>query len=221
MVAVLVLLSCSPLPEGSTGGRGGSHATGGAAGTGGAGGGTVASGGGQQAGGGTGAGVQGGGAGGGSSVGRSDELTAGTRLKVRAVVGADGSRQQIGFFDTARMENCAFLAATDNTQRCLPLDGAIYGGVMFADSQCTQPLFYGAPGCSQPKYGYRYGSVTCGATFEFHSLSTALNPIPTVGYTMSGPNCQMVTPGAGYVYYRSAGVIPPTSFVQGNFVVEP
>ena len=69
----------------------------------------------------------------------------GSRLHVRYFVGADGSREFIGFLDTQRNEHCSFTwvgyRAEDGTTRCLPQENlASLSESYFADSSCTQPL---------------------------------------------------------------------------------
>lgn len=242
---VLVMGGCSPLPDGPVGGGtgggsfsgvgGGSTAGGSGGGATGTGGGSAAAGGGTATGGGAtgtggGAAAVGGGTatgggnagagGGGTTSSRSDELTAGTRLKVRAVVGVDGSRQQLGFFDSVRMENCGFVTATDGTQRCLPLESVAADLGYFSDAQCTMRLF-GASCAAVPKYGVRYLNTTCQLSWDLHTLGAELSPTPTQVFAVSGANCVAVPPAAGYRLFPDTGAVSPSVFVQGNFVVEP
>lgn len=162
------------------------------------------------------------GAGGGTTSSRSDELTAGTRLKVRAIVGVDGARQQLGFFDTMRMENCSFGVATDGTQRCMPFENNANESGYFADSQCAQRLFSIRQECTTtPRYGLRVLVTTCPYAYELHSLGPRVSPAPTMLFAQSGTNCVATTPVAGYQFFPSTGAVAPSGFVQGNFVVEP
>ncbi len=140
---------------------------------------------------------------------------------MRAVVGGDGSRQQLGFFDTMRMENCTFVTATDGTQRCLPLESLAQDIGHFADAQCTMRIFVVSITCAVvPKYGVRIPS-SCPVAWDVHTLGAELSPTPTQVFGLSGGNCVAVSPAAGYRLFADRGSVSPTDFVQGNFVVEP
>lgn len=92
--------------------------------------------------------------GGGTGTGTSRELlTSGTRLKVVTVVGADGSRQQLAFWDTQLQLVCGFAAYWSGSagarapSRCLPTGYFLtesVGQPRYLDAACTDALRYGS-----------------------------------------------------------------------------
>jgi hypothetical protein len=85
----------------------------------------------------------------------------GTRLKAKRYVGADGSKQFVNWFDSARNEDCYFSSASDGKTRCLPT-GA-YALSYFSDATCTTRLAYQGVGCAAPKYAIVPPNPTCSA----------------------------------------------------------
>ncbi len=141
----------------------------------------------------------------------------GSRLRARVYVGADGSRQFVGWRDTERQENCAFSTASDGKVRCLP-QPVNQAASYFADASCTQPLatvFVSA--CSQvEKYSAWYNG--CGTT------SIGLTQAKFAGATVyyKAPGCTSgPTPGAGsFDLYLVESEIPPTDFAEASESVE-
>lgn len=209
MVAAVFLAACAgmPDPSGSGGGTGAGTTSGGGLGTGGG----SATGGGSSTGGGAGGGV----------VAHRDELTGGTRLKVRALVASDGARVQQHFFDTMRMEPCAFALASDGSQRCLPyVEPYANFSSQYSDAQCTSKLFMSATcaGAGAVKYGLEFVPLACANGFSLHGVSPVT---PSTAYALSGTTCVASQVQPTWKYFASTGVIPPTSFVAATYVVEP
>jgi hypothetical protein len=72
-----------------------------------------------------------------------DSLRSGSRIDVRVVV-SDGALLRVtGMHDTFHDVDCSIQTADDGTPRCLPSSAA---RVVFADSNCTQPVFEVEPG---------------------------------------------------------------------------
>ncbi len=72
--------------------------------------------------------------------------TAGSRLKVRYLEASDGAKQFVGWFDSARSEECTFRSyEVDGTLRCLPTAIAPYQPGFFADADCKTPLALAQP----------------------------------------------------------------------------
>jgi hypothetical protein len=99
----------------------------------------------------------------------------GTRLRARYYVGADGSRQFIGWHDKERGEDCAFVQQPDGTLRCVPFYSTA-AATYFADAACvTQPLVpvLKAVGCtpSPPAAKYSYVSDVCGKNRQRFTVS--------------------------------------------------
>ena len=53
--------------------------------------------------------------------------TSGTRLKASYYVGADGSKEFIGLYDSQLGVNCSFYSASDGTSRCMPWETELLG----------------------------------------------------------------------------------------------
>jgi hypothetical protein len=83
----------------------------------------------------------------------------GTRLKAKRYVGADGSKQFVTWFDSARNEDCYFSSASDGKTRCLPTGP--YVGVYFSNATCTTRLAYQGVGCAAPKYATVPHNAAC------------------------------------------------------------
>jgi hypothetical protein len=179
--------------------------------------GTGGSGGGSQ--GGSGGGSSGVGGGSSSGPGIDREALSGSRLKNRYLEGDDGSKMPLGFYDTARSENCGFATADDGRWRCLPLEGILYYDPQsatkhFADAACTQPIVATSSpgGCAAP-YAY-HNTPACPVTW---SLYPATWYTPTVVYAHHNVDtCDAEAPAAGSAYYRVGPKIAPTEFVAGT-----
>src|SRR4051812_24631313 len=67
----------------------------------------------------------------------------GTRIKIKRVVGTDGSNSFAGFYDADLKVDCVFTRATDGTTRCLPFSSPSSvptGSQYFSDAACTMAL---------------------------------------------------------------------------------
>ena len=136
----------------------------------------------------------------------------GDRLKARWRVASDGAREFVGWYDSERKENCTFILAADGSTRCMPSGG---GAFYFSDDTCTDPLFIGAAGC-EIQYGVRSVSGSCAGGTELHTVA----PFSGTAYQGSPDLCVEVTLSDTADYYRSTGVIPPTSFVAASEEVD-
>lgn len=143
-LGVILLVACGSSPEQSEPDSG-ARATGGAgnaagAGAAQAGGASAASGGAGGAASGSKVGGSGGGAGTRPGVdcrSRTSNHVAGTRLRARNWVTADGARSWDGWHDSELGEDCTFENTADGKHRCVP--GAL-SSLYFADASCTEPL---------------------------------------------------------------------------------
>jgi hypothetical protein len=116
-----------------------------------------------------------------------------SRLRARELVGSDGARQLLGWFDAERHEPCAFALAADLTPRCLPSFQA-YGG-FFSDADCSVPaahpdIQYLAGVCGAGPLNYAMRSVDadskCVYGMEYFAAGAAL-PMGTPIRDASGP----------------------------------
>lgn len=84
----------------------------------------------------------------------------GSRIKARRRVGADGSTEFLGWFDSELMVGCSWETASDDKERCVPSDpllvdviesngdplGDMTGGqVSYADAACTKVIAFSLP----------------------------------------------------------------------------
>lgn len=93
-------------------------------------------------------GVDAGGSDGGGDVTAAPKFVGGARLRPRVLLGADGSREQLGWHDTQLDTECSYRLATDGVSRCLPP----VRERAYLDPSCTQLVVRsgGGPCESQP-----------------------------------------------------------------------
>jgi len=148
---------------------------------------------------------------------KADPAESGDRLKARYMVGEDGSRSFVGWYDSELEVNCFFYLTPDGQQRCVPSGDLAYASAYFSDSDCSTRVFQSALGCS-----YRYGLATTAGescattTYSVYEL-TAVSP--TTVYRQSGEVCQAVeAPQTSQLY---TGVeLAPSTFVAGQEEVD-
>jgi hypothetical protein len=167
-----------------------------------------------------------GGSGGGTTAARSDELyTSGTRLKVRSIVGTDGSKQQVTLFDSLLSEPCSFRIASDGSLRCLPLP--YLTGTYFSGTSCTSEVLFRG-NCDQQAqlygathYGFLANSASCQPGPDVYKMSDTpyVGPVSLLAngvcLTLSQTEIQASS------FYASSGVAPPSTFVQGSISTDP
>lgn len=158
-----------------------------------------------------------------------DQHTSGSRLKARWYVGADGSRQFAGWFDTDLEVNCDFFyLAADGKRRCMPTGTATIATGYYTDPRCTSPLLIVTKGCARPKYTtitYVPGTLCVeGARFQIHRVGAPLAANATVYWNLlpaagDAGSCS-AAPGnphaATHELFASNGVAPPTDFVEAT-----
>jgi hypothetical protein len=154
-----------------------------------------------------------------------DAATSGTRLKARYYVGADGSKQFIGWRDTMRNEDCSFATAEAGMVRCLPAVGAY--ATFYADAGCSQPLatvakpqqgLCGAAAAAQPPaYVYDYKAYICGS---FRVAKVAAETTPAAVWVAAGANCTASTVQPQVYTYYSTNAAENSAFVAATTQVE-
>jgi len=164
--------------------------------------------------------------------------SSGSRLKLRFYSGADGSRSvlkttagsqggapviQDVFEDTQFNTRCTALNAADDRMRCLPFAEILVRFNVYADSQCTVPLFIPG-GQSTPGQTPRFILQDISSGFELppkprfqvsnvgseHFGSIYQQGTPTPG----GIPCNLGTRSQLYRYYVAGTEIPASSFVE-------
>jgi hypothetical protein len=151
---------------------------------------------------------------------RADGPTSGTRLRAKNFIGTDGSKQFATWHDTARNEDCAFMAAADGTVRCLPGTPYISAYSYFLDSSCTQPLIAVGTSCAPPKTALiqpvtNSACAAAGTGFRVYSVGSQYSGPQ---YLLDGQSCGAVNTSA-YDFY-GATEVPLSSFVQATVQVE-
>lgn len=143
----------------------------------------------------------------------------GTRIKVQRYVGADGSSQFVGMYDSQLNTPCNFETASDGKVRCLPTwVGAANVAIFFANSGCSTPLAYTSVGCAVPTYAYSE-VASCGtASFTFFNAGSSFTG--TV-YSGTPSACSVNTSTAGFALYSVGTELPPSTFAQATLTTDP
>jgi len=120
----------------------------------------------------------------------------GTRLRAKLVTGG-GARELLGFFDTARNEDCAFQRTADGRLRCLPRFLQGFTGSTFADATCKVPLAAVTTSCTAG-FGY-VATISAGGCSSTAGVAT-IRPVvrfPSESYVSAGGVCQARSPSNG------------------------
>lgn len=137
----------------------------------------------------------------------------GSRLKAQTLVGDDGSKQFVGWYDSERSEPCGFRIAADGAQRCMPTAMAVSG--YFADSGCLIGLaidYSSLGGCGVPKPKYALSGEACG---EAHLFLADVQAAGASAYLMqSNGNCLAVAMPANA--FLVGAEIDASAFVAGT-----
>jgi hypothetical protein len=169
-----------------------------------------------------------GGSGSGGSGGAAPEWVSGSRLRARVQTSTDGAKAFLGWYDSQLKLNCTFERASDDTQRCLPIDTQVDTQTpYFSDAKCTNAARIASSSGNCPaSYAYQvdYGS-TCvdpsvGMSFYvFHVF--AITPTTAQLYTQTiGSACNAVMMRSNTTYYLVGDESPASLFVQGSVVTE-
>jgi hypothetical protein len=146
---------------------------------------------------------------------------ASTRLRARYLVGGDGSRNHVGWFDSVRSEPCIFHRAADGKFRCLP-DQPLRANVLtdqggkYSDSNCSAEVDIHTE-CAGPTA--KYVVLTddrCGEKWRVHRLGEAA----TARYqdTLTTYCEPMATE---YLGRQIGAAIEPTQFEEAELVEQP
>jgi hypothetical protein len=159
---------------------------------------------------------------------RADTTTSGTRLRAKYIVGADGSKQFLGWHDSTTNADCSFVPAADGAMRCLPAFGSASGQIndFYVDSGCSQKVAQVfKANCVTPKYAHddvvftsSCGAGTTGIGYAVYSLGAKL----TTAYYGSPANCLPINANAfdSLDMYAVGAEVPASTFVQGTATVE-
>jgi hypothetical protein len=142
--------------------------------------------------------------------------TSGSRLRAKLIVGG-GARELVGFYDTARNEECRFQETNDGRFFCLPpsVNASLSGG--FGDAACKEAVAFLSGGCgADAKYTATFSSDRCGAFIT--GLRKVERTASTV-YFQQSPSCvaqpQSTNPNPNIAVVVS-NVIPFDQFVEAQ-----
>jgi hypothetical protein len=166
-----------------------------------------------------------------------DPTQSGTRLKVQYYVGADGSKQAAGMFDSQLNVQCYFGKASDGKTRCLPVPAAqpplvtIYTGSYFADANCSQPLgttIGPCPGTPNVIVVSTTNNSTCTTTTTSYQagpqFTAPLYQGPPSACSAVDPAYQATLVSEGWKFYSLGPQIQPpdpTQYVEATLQTEP
>lgn len=154
----------------------------------------------------------------------------GSRIKAMWRTGSDGSKQFVGFFDSALMVKCSYLPMADGKDYCLPYDPTVSAGPTgpFTDSACNpsslvvvrQSIY--AP-CTAPKFAVTYGNQQCillSVASSIYEIGAKI-PTPATLYFNSGGQCFSSATQPGEEVYAIAKERPASDFVAATISIDP
>ena len=180
--------------------------------------------------------------GGQSAATHSNQLTAGSRLKVRTIVASDGAQLQLGFFDTQLDAGCAFRATGESPSklRCLPSDILLVQAI-YKDSGCTEQIIRHTShfaAITAPWNGalptltgvgslipstYQPSNFTGNSELETQVFDLEVPDawfMPTTIYTLqtdiNGTHCNPMTTNGQYIKLSDTHELQITNFIEGQ-----
>jgi len=157
---------------------------------------------------------------------------AGTRLKPRYTLGADGSKlfDPEVLHDSQLGVDCKFALAADGKLRCLPTGSdSLMVEVDYTDSKCTVPmalLGWAIPtpptGCNLvlPKYVYQQGPKDRCSSEPLNYVFPVDGTITTADrYVKNGTDCTLATKGENVVLLKPEAAA--TTFAEGTAGTDP
>lgn len=118
-----------------------------------------------------------------------DAVVSGSRLKAQWRGGDDGSREFVGWFDSAIGAACEYMTAEDGTVRCLP--GAISTksvSLLYSDASCSTIAGVGvasaAPCANPPSHLIVQNNSICGRPGSVYDIGTKFQTLPQLLYEM-------------------------------------
>lgn len=151
-----------------------------------------------------------------------EQGNSGKRLRARNAIGADGSKEFLGWFDKERGENCSFKTAEDGKVRCLPVAHIVLD---YSDPDCTKPVVTLPPAvdCNgePPKYvlamDYSDACTPSGKVFRMGAPTQAMvDPV----YRSQEGGCMPLGNGPMATFYEVGEEVPMADFVQAEMQTE-
>lgn len=111
----------------------------------------------------------------------------GSRLRLKYLLGDDGSQLFVGMYDSQLATDCAYGTASDGVTRCLP---TAHGTVGFLASGCSStsgPQVMVTPSCFAPKYGVlaSNGHITTDFGASISCAAAVTNTVYSAGAVIS------------------------------------
>jgi hypothetical protein len=144
---------------------------------------------------------------------------AGTRLVPIFLQADDGARQFVGWFDTARAEECSYALSGDGLIRCLPT--AIAEARWFLDATCVRPI--AAVSAYMPPHYLVVAEPTahgCSTDLRHHVYQAGRTIHLSAWYERVGGACAPVPLPANPkdIFIEAGTAIAPSAFVAAKYV---
>jgi hypothetical protein len=147
------------------------------------------------------------------------QYVSGSRIRAKYVLGEDGSKQWVGWYDSELKTDCGWSPYFESGKRyCIP-NYATGISQYYADVACEDvlELVYSLP-CLESKYAIRYSGSECNQRIaQLHRLGDEWTG---KFYTKSGEICLESAPIAGWKYYKIGAVEDLSKFVSATEIVE-
>lgn len=146
-----------------------------------------------------------------------DSTESGTRLRRNLIVGEDGSREPVGWYDSQLMTDCSFVLAADGELRCLPMGPEISFDMKYLDANCTEPAIAWGSECPPAEYFRGFVLDPHPGCSGFLMNVYKLDPNPMTPITVYDLACQ--SQPAGDPFYAVIK-LDPSSFHRGASAIE-
>jgi len=150
-----------------------------------------------------------------------DTSTGGSRIKIKYMVGNDGSKLSTGFYDSQLKVDCYPQLASDGTTRCLP--SAIGLQRVYSNSSCSgeQTFGYSIAIGSCPINPYKYGRLmdenVCSQSSSIYNMGMETTD---KYYVLAGTSCIDISTIPGYKFFKATNEVLPASFVKMQLEIE-
>lgn len=138
-------------------------------------------------------------------VGHVERVPTGRRLSYLQIVAADGSREQIGWYDTVNQVECSVTASADGPARCVPAAEEAFFLGQFGDAACTKPLVYFSDETNVPSIVRPTSNAPQGVKDGYYRVGAAA----TTAYEMKDGQC--VANDTPAKFFHVAEEIPVTT----------
>lgn len=145
-----------------------------------------------------------------------EPLTAGTRLSVVKLNGADGSsytNPQL-FFDNTLQTQCSPHLAVDGVTRCLPMISSSTEGVAyFLDAACSKPAYVFPCHLFAPFYYVEASDFCAGSPLTSYRSGAEVPASSAYSRDLPNGTCERVQAGFSFFVYEAGAVVAPSTFV--------